>query len=148
MNGGSVERKGKVGYGTGLTVDRPFAETVDALRESLAEQGFGVLTEIDVRATMKTKLGIDVPPQVILGACNPSLAHAALEVEPSIGLLLPCNVVVRDDPEGTIVEVIDPSILVTFTQNPALEPIANEASRRLGAALATLAGASAAEDAP
>jgi uncharacterized protein (DUF302 family) len=147
MNRASVERGRTVGYGIGLTLDRPFAETVDAVRLALAEQGFGVLTEIDVRATMKAKLGVDVPAQVILGACNPSLAHAALQAEPSIGLLLPCNVVVRDDPEGTIVEAIDPSVLVTVAQNPALETIANEVSRRLGSALAALRDASPTKDA-
>jgi uncharacterized protein (DUF302 family) len=144
---GSVERERTVRYGIGLRLDRPFAETVEAVRGALAEQGFGVLTEIDVRTTMKTKLGVDVPAQVILGACNPSLAHAALEVEPSLGLLLPCNVVVREDPVGgTIVEAIEPNVLVTFTGNPALEPIAAEVSRRLSSALAALADASATEE--
>jgi uncharacterized protein (DUF302 family) len=119
-------------------VDRPFADVVGAVRDALAEHGFGVLTEIDVRAIMKAKLDVDVPAQMILGACNPPLAHAALEAEPSIGSLLPCNVVVRDDPGGTIVEAIDPGMLVTLTHNPALERIANEASRRLGAALDAL----------
>jgi uncharacterized protein (DUF302 family) len=138
MNPASVDTERTIGYGFGLTLDRPFAETVDAVREALAEQGFGVLTEIDVRATMKAKLGVDVPAQVILGACNPPLAHAALQAEPSIGLLLPCNVVVRDDPEGTIVEAIDPGVLVTVAQNPALEAIASEVSRRLGSALTAL----------
>ena len=96
---------------------------------------------------MKTKLGVDVPAQVILGACNPSLAHTALELEPSIGLLLPCNVVVRDDQEGgTIVEAIEPTVLVTFTQNPALEPIAGELSLRLRSALAAVADGSATEE--
>jgi uncharacterized protein (DUF302 family) len=88
---------------------------------------------------MKAKVGVEVPPQVILGACNPSLAHSALEEEPSLGLLLPCNVTVREGPVGTIVEVIDPSMLVTFAQNPALEPIASEAARRLVLMLGTLA---------
>lgn len=146
MNRASVDTGRTIGYGIGLTLDRPFAETVDAVRQALGEQGFGVLTEIDVRATMKAKLGVDVPAQVILGACNPTLAHAALEAEPSIGLLLPCNVVVRDDPEGTIVEAIDPSMLVTMAQNPALGPIAKEVSLRLGSVLAVLAGTSATEE--
>ena len=142
MNSTPGERERTVGYGSRFTLDRPFAETIEAVRAALAEEGFGVLTEIDVRATLKAKLGVDVPAQMILGACNPSLAHAALEAEPSIGLLLPCNVVVREDPKGTIVEAIDPSALVRITQNPALEPIAIETSRRLGSALDAVAAPS------
>ena len=82
-------------YALTTTVRRPFADTLAATRTSLADQGFGILTEIDIQATLKAKLDVDVPPQVILGACRPPLAHAALQVEPSVGLLLPCNVVVR-----------------------------------------------------
>lgn len=126
-------------YGTTVRLDRPFDEAVESVRAALREEGFGVLTEIDVRATMKAKLDIDVPNQMILGACNPPLAHQALEIEPSIGLLLPCNVVVRESSEGIIVEAIDPSVLVAFTGNQALEPVATEAGRRLGAAMDALA---------
>jgi uncharacterized protein (DUF302 family) len=125
-------------YGTTLCLDRPFAEAVDAVRAALGEQGFGVLTEIDVRATMKAKLDIEVPSQVILGACNPPLAHRAMEIEPSIGLLLPCNVVVRETADGTVVEAIDPAVLARFTGNEALEPIATEVGRKLSAAMSTL----------
>ncbi len=138
MSASATERHGSVAYAFRLVLDRPIVETIEATREALAEQGFGVLTEIDVRATMKAKLGVEVPAQVILGACNPSLAYSALEEEPSLGLLLPCNVTVREGPVGTIVEVIDPTILVTFAQNPALEPIAAEAARSLVSMLETL----------
>jgi uncharacterized protein (DUF302 family) len=125
-------------YGTTVHPDLPFDEAVQAARAALAEQGFGVLTEIDVRATMKAKLDVDVPSQVILGACNPPLAHRALAIEPSIGLLLPCNVVVRETEDGTVVEAIDPAVLVAFTGNEALEPIAAAAGQSLAAAMTTL----------
>lgn len=125
-------------YGKATLVAGSFEDTLTEVRAALAAEGFGVLTEIDVRATMKAKLGIDVPSQVILGACNPLLAHGALEIEPSIGLLLPCNVVVRDTADGTLVEAIDPAILVGFTGNEGLEPVAREAGRGLAAALGAL----------
>jgi uncharacterized protein (DUF302 family) len=125
-------------YGTTLRLDRPFDEAVDAVRAALGEQGFGVLTEIDVRATMKAKLDVDVPSQVILGACNPTLAHRALEIEPSIGLLLPCNVVVRETADGSVVEAINPAVLAEFTGNGTLEPIAHEVGRALAAAMGAL----------
>jgi len=111
-------------YGTTVVVRRPFDETIAAVREALADQGFGVLTEIDVRATMKAKLDIDVPAQMILGACNPPLAHQALTVEPSIGLLLPCNVVVREGDQGS--------------GNQKLEPIATEVGEKLAAVIDAL----------
>eukprot|EP01032_Pedospumella_encystans_P005849 gene5849-6989_t len=90
-------------YTLSITTERPYEETVTAVREQLAEAGFGVLTEIDLRATLKAKLDVDVPPQVILGACRPQLAHQALQAEPSIAALLPCNVVVRSVGETTTV---------------------------------------------
>src|SRR6476661_9986165 len=103
-------------YALTATVHQAFAPTLAATREALAEQGFGVLTEIDIRATMKAKLDVDVPPQVILGACRPPLAHAALQAEPSVGLLLPCNVVVRAVDAGTtLVEAMDPEVMVALT---------------------------------
>ena len=126
-------------YALSTTVDRTFADSLAATREALADQGFGVLTEIDIQATLKAKLDIDVDPQVILGACRPSLAHAALQAEPSVGLLLPCNVVVRYlEPDSTLVEALDPAIMVQLTENSALLPIAQEAGQRLSAALDTL----------
>jgi uncharacterized protein (DUF302 family) len=130
-------------YGTTVHVNWPFDRAVEAVRSALGEQGFGVLTEIDVRATMKTKLDVDVPSQVILGACNPPLAHRALEIEPSIGLLLPCNVVVRETGDGVAVEAIDPAVLVTFTGDAALEPVAAAVGRALAAAMDSLEHASA-----
>ncbi|MFP3986675.1 DUF302 domain-containing protein [Streptomyces sp. E11-3] len=127
-----------MGYDRTVRLDRDFATTVTAVREALAAQGFGILTEIDVTATLKAKLGHDMEDYLILGACNPPLAHQALEVDRTIGLLLPCNVVVRADGSGTVVQAMDPGTLVTLTELPALEPIAAEATRRLDAALATL----------
>ena len=129
-------------YTLTTTVRRSFAETLDATRVSLTDQGFGVLTEIDIQATLKTKLDVDIPAQVILGACRPALAHAALQAEPSVGALLPCNVVVRYlDDETTVVEALDPKVMVTLTHNDALSLVADEAGRRLAAALDTLAPA-------
>jgi uncharacterized protein (DUF302 family) len=123
-------------YALSTTVDLPYSATIGKVRDALASQGFGILTEIDLQATLKKKLGVDVAPQVILGACNPPLAHAALEAEPSIGLLLPCNVVVRSTSDDTtIVEAVDPQTMVALTANPALQQVADDASRRLNAAL-------------
>jgi uncharacterized protein (DUF302 family) len=129
-------------YGMSVTLEAGFDDSVARTREALAEQGFGVLTEIDVAATMKAKLDIDMTPYLILGACNPPLAHQALSVDASLGLLLPCNVVVRTlDDEHTLVEAMDPGVMVTATGNPALEPVAAQARERLNKALADLAGA-------
>ena len=125
-------------YALSTTVTTPYDETVEAVREALGEQGFGVLTEIDIRATLKKKLDVDVPAQVILGACRPPLAHAALQAEPSIGLLLPCNVVVRETEDGTVVEAVDPQTMVAMTDNGDLQPVADEAKERLEKALASL----------
>jgi len=126
-------------YALTTTVARPFADTLAATRASLTDQGFGILTEIDIQATLKAKLDVDVDPQVILGACRPPLAHAALQLEPSIGLLLPCNVVVRAlDDDTTLVEALDPKIMLSLTHNDDLSSIADEAGRRLAAALDAL----------
>jgi uncharacterized protein (DUF302 family) len=127
-----------VSYALSTTVKTPYDETVEAVREALGEQGFGVLTEIDIKATLKKKLDVDVPAQVILGACRPPLAHAALQAEPSIGLLLPCNVVVREAEDGTVVEAVDPQTMVAMTDNGDLQPVADEAKERLEKALASL----------
>jgi len=103
-----------VDYGSTVSTALGFAETVERTRAALAEQGFGVLTEIDVQATMKAKLDQDMEPYLILGACNPQLAHQALDIERDIGLLLPCNVVVRRDGERTLVQALDPQVMVSL----------------------------------
>jgi uncharacterized protein (DUF302 family) len=113
----------------------PYAETVTRPREALTAQGLGVLTEIDVTATMKAKLGEQIKDHIILGACNPPLAFQALGIERSLGLLLPCTIVVRASETGTIVEILDPHVMVTLPDRPELKPIADEAARRLDAAL-------------
>ena len=126
-------------YAITTTVLAPFDKTLAATRQALSEQGFGVLTEIDIQATLKAKLDVDTAPQVILGACRPPLAYAALQAEPSIGLLLPCNVVVRAiDEQRTLVEAMDPGAMVTMTGNPELAPVAEDARTRLSAALESL----------
>lgn len=128
------------GYGTTITLDTTVEQARPLVEAALADQGFGVLTEIDVSATLKKKLDKDVPAQVILGgACNPHLADQAFTAEESIGLLLPCNVVLRADGTArTIVSTVDPPIMVTFTGNPALEPVATQARAKLAAPLETL----------
>ncbi|MCM1966049.1 DUF302 domain-containing protein [Streptomyces sp. G1] len=115
-----------------------FNTIVVSVREALAAQGFGILTEIDVTATLKAKLGHDMEDYLILGACNPPLAHQALDVDRTIGLLLPCNVVVRADGDEIVVQALDPDVMVTLTDLPALQPVAEEVGRRLDAALAAL----------
>jgi uncharacterized protein (DUF302 family) len=126
-------------YALSTTVAAGFDETLAATRAALGEVGFGVLTEIDFAATLKAKLDVEIPAQVVLGACRPPLAHAALEAEPSIGLLLPCNVVVRAADEGhTVVEAIDPGAMVQITDNDALAEVATDARERLSRALESL----------
>ncbi len=118
-----------------------FEEAVARTREALAEQGFGVLTEIDVQATLKAKLGQDMENYLILGACNPPLAHRAVEAHRQIGLLLPCNVLVRADPDqsGTVlVEAMNPGLMVEFTGQPELRPVAEEVTGKLQAAIDSL----------
>jgi uncharacterized protein (DUF302 family) len=124
-----------MGYGLTATVNRPYDTVVEEVKEALGKQGFGVLTEIDIKATLKKKLDVDVAPQVILGACNPTFAHEALQMEPSIGLLLPCNVVVRADGDSTTVEMIDPQTMVDLTGNPAMPAVATQVRALLEAAL-------------
>ncbi len=128
-------------YALSTTVNRPFAETLEATRSALSDQGFGVLTEIDLAATLKAKLDVDIAAQVILGACRPPLAQAALEAEPSIGLLLPCNVVVRTlTDDSTLVEAMDPAVMVTVTNNEDLNDVVADARERLGNVLVALDG--------
>ncbi|MER5636091.1 DUF302 domain-containing protein [Kitasatospora sp. NPDC002227] len=125
-------------YALTTHLDLPFAEAVDRTRAALAEQGFGVLTEIDVRRTLHTKIGAELEDYLILGACNPPLAHRAIEADRRIGLLLPCNVVVRAGEGHTVVEAIDPQVMVGISEAPELAAVAEEAARLLRAALATL----------
>lgn len=115
-----------------------FAEANARIRDALKAQGFGVLTEIDVRSTLRDKLGEDIEEYVILGACNPPLAHRALSADRSIGLLLPCNVVVRAAADGTIVEALDPRAIADIAGQPVLKDSAEDAAGRLRAALDTL----------
>ena len=127
-------------YALSTTVHRPFDATLEDVRGALADQGFGILTEIDLAATLKAKLDVDISPQVILGACRPPLAHAALQAEPSVGLLLPCNVVVRAlDADTTLVEAMDPDIMVSLTGNEQLTDVAAQARALLTSALDALA---------
>lgn len=127
-------------YGRAVTVRAKFAPTVERVRTELQAEGFGVLTEIDVSGTMRTKLGVEMEDYVILGACNTPLAYQALQSDRSIGLLLPCNVVVRADDVGAVVEALDPTVMVRLTDNPAFEWIAEDAAARLDRVLDRLAG--------
>jgi uncharacterized protein (DUF302 family) len=121
------------------TVRRPYDRTLADVREALAGQGFGILTEIDLKATLKTKLDVDVQPETILGACRPALAYQALQAEPSIAAVLPCNVVVRSvDAETTVVEAFDPYAMIGLAGTTTLDDVAAEARTRLTAALAVV----------
>ena len=127
--------------GISTTLHTSFDDAVARTRTALAEQGFGVLTEIDVKATLKSKLGHDMEDYLILGACNPPLAHRAIETNRQIGLLLPCNVVVRTDPDrdgAVLVEAMNPAMLVEVTGEPALRPISDEVTGKLRAAIDSL----------
>jgi uncharacterized protein (DUF302 family) len=127
------------GYTLSTQLARPYDTAVEAVRAALGEQGFGILTEIDLKATLKTKLDVDVAPQVILGACRPALAYEALTAEPSIAAVLPCNVVVRAvDDATTLVEAFDPDAMMGLADNEGLRSIAADARQRLTAALAAL----------
>lgn len=126
-----------------VELDLPHQQAVEAVTAALARQGFGILTTIDVRATLKAKLGEDIDEFLILGACNPPLAHRALSADPEIGLLLPCNVTVRKAGGRTLVQAVDPAQLLTMTSergpsNPELADVARDASARLTAALDSL----------
>ena len=118
-----------------------FDEAVARTKEALGAEGFGILSEIDVAATLNKKLGVERPPYLLLGACNPALAHRALEAEPSLGVLLPCNVDLFVDPEGTTwVQAIDPRTVFRVVDNPAVGPVAEEVAGRLTRALDAVAG--------
>ena len=118
------------GYGKDLA-DVSLDDARALVVEALAKEGFGVLTEIDVKATLKKKLDIDFRPYVILGACNPKLAHRALEAEPQIGLLLPCNVVLQEIDDGVVLSIADPRAMFGLVENSALDSLVDEADERL-----------------
>lgn len=128
-------------YTFGTHLDGPIADVRPRVEAALRAEGFGVLTEIDVAATLKARLGLERAPYVILGACNPTLAHSAIDIEPSIGALLPCNVVLREDEPGrTTVEILDPRAALSLAANPEIGPFAAEARERLRRVLVALGG--------
>jgi uncharacterized protein (DUF302 family) len=126
-------------FGFGKPVDLDFEKAVETVTEELDKEGFGVLTEIDVQATLKKKLGEDMPPYRILGACNPPLAHQAVSAVPEIGLLLPCNVLVREDDAGKVhVSFMDPGSVLGLVDNPDVVPLAKQVREKLERVLAAL----------
>ncbi len=129
-------------YGFSTPVKLPYERAVERTREELAKDGFGVLTEIDVKATLKKKLDVDFRPYVILGACNPPFAYRALQAERDIGLLLPCNVVVYagDEPATSVVAAMDPEAALQLADNPSMGEVAAEVKARLERALGRVAG--------
>ena len=126
-------------FGFGNPVDLGFDEAIETVTEELEKEGFGILTEIDVQATLKKKLGEDMPPYRILGACNPPLAHQAVSAVPEIGLLLPCNVLVREDDQGKVhVSFMDPGSVLGLVDNPDVVPLAEQVKAKLERVLSAL----------
>ncbi len=119
-------------------VDTPFDQTIDNVTEALAQQGFGVLTEIDVKATLHKKLGVDFRPYRILGACNPHFAHQALQHEDKIGTMLPCNVVIQETDRGVEVSAVDPAASMSAIDNPELAAVAGQVRERLQTVIESL----------
>jgi uncharacterized protein (DUF302 family) len=129
------------GFTITTTLDRPFDEAVRAVRTALGDQGFGILSEIDLKATLKEKLDVDIEPQVILGACRPPLAYEAIRAEPSIATVLPCNVVVRSTGDSSVVvEAFDPEAMMGMADVDALRAVVEDARQRITAALSAPAG--------
>src|SRR5579875_369316 len=131
--------EGKMVFEESVALSQPFEEVVAKVKQSFAASGFGILTEIDVQATLREKLGKQMDRYLILGACNPTLASRALDIEPEIGVLLPCNVVVRDNHDSVLVEAMDPGVMTTLVSRDELRPVADEARRLIGEALNRLA---------
>lgn len=125
-------------YAFGRTVGTGFDQTIERVTQALAKEGFGILSDIDVAGTLKKKVGLDMPPYRILGACNPQFAHRALEAEPQIGALLPCNVVVRAQGAKTAVDIMDPLAVMQLVGKPEVAKIATEVRGRLERVLAAL----------
>jgi uncharacterized protein (DUF302 family) len=123
-----------------ITLDLSYDEAVPKVKDAFKAEGFGTLSEIDVRATLEEKIGEQIERYVILGVCNPHLAHRALGVSRDVGLLLPCTVVVREEGDGVIVQALDPGVIATVAGLPELEPVAADAGERIDAALASLSG--------
>ncbi len=128
-------------YALSIDLEQPFDEVVPLVKQALLANGFGIVAEIDMQKTLRDKIGAEIEPNLILGACNPRFAQRALKVEPSIGLLLPCNVVVRRSAGVTVVEAINPQTLVTLSENSAMAELAGEVRAALEAALDALRGA-------
>lgn len=129
----------KIHGGLTARLTAPFDAVVASVRDALKAEGFGVLTEIDVKATLKEKLDVEVAPHLILGACNPPLAHAAMQADPDISLLLPCNVTVRTEGSGVIVSIVDPSVMAAMSAAPEMAQIAGDARARLERVISALA---------
>jgi len=135
-----IQSRVSVGYGYGRNLDLPFDLAVERARDALKSEGFGVLCEIDVKERLKEKLGVDFTNYIILGTCNPPLAHHALELEMNIGLLLPCNVVVYEMQGKSFVAAIDAARMLSVVANPALEAIAGQVNEKLQRVIDALAG--------
>ncbi|HEX6303494.1 MAG TPA: DUF302 domain-containing protein [Anaerolineales bacterium] len=127
-------------YAYQVKLEAPYEQAVERVTAALKEEGFGVLTEIDVKATLKQKIDVDFRKYIILGACNPPLAYQALSTERNIGLLLPCNVIVYEEDGGSVVGILDPISMMDVTGNPDLDPVAQEAQERLQRVAASLQG--------
>lgn len=128
------------GYAFQTRLSLPYEQAIEKVTAELAKEGFGILTEIDIKKTLKKKLGIDFPKYIILGACNPPIAHQALGVETEVGLLLPCNVIVYEDGEGSVMSIVDPAVALGVAKNPDLNPMIDNARARLLRVIDSLQG--------